>query len=45
MFTSIRFGSEESLWAETFAIYMNYQYLAEYIEENSCGSTRLEYKN
>ena len=40
-----RSGSDEGLCAETLGIYINYQYLPEYIAENNHGNTRLEYKN
>ena len=43
-FTRARFlaGSDESLWAETSAIYINYQLLCGLHKENNRGNTRLD---
>ena len=38
----IIFGSDEGLWAETLAVFINYQHLAENIEENTGETSRLE---
>ena len=35
--------SDEGLWAETSAIYINYQHLADYTKENNCGNAHLDY--